>query len=208
MVLNGSYIPIGGALLLALSREKKSHPLTVQSNVFAIGMGLHTPLNDEDSMHTIAWDDGKSYITFHDGSSSKVPVSMSYISGLKELNRIKTLIDLKRQRISMNQAVRNTLLWTNLSEDGVMDRFKEALKMGKDSHNIDLFIDIESYIHGTPKIGKDAKYQIKSLIEELKDKNVGLYQVAAPVDSMPTMVGPGTHLAFDESEITIINKIA
>jgi len=89
--LNSSYIPIGGALLLSLRRDRyKSFPFCPETKVFVDqSFANNLGIKNEDFMYVVSWNEGNSFIKTTD---NKVIVCPNYTIGLQDVNRLKTLL--------------------------------------------------------------------------------------------------------------------
>ena len=213
--MNTSYLPIGGAILLAMKDYgSRSLPLTPQSKVFENNLYFNQDLPEKDSLHVISWDNGDNFIYIDDNESLRVPVSLSLHNGLKDLSRIKTLIALANKKIRLFQAVKMIPIWSEYMNSTHIDYNSEHLiskeqeKWMRQDKKIDLFLDIEADYNNVEKLTESEKWSINKLVKDLQDKDVGLYKVAAQVDSMPLDIGSGKHLAFLVDEIALVERVS
>lgn len=207
-ILNSSYIPIGGALLLSLRRDRKSLPFCPETKVFvdeafANSLGL----TDKDFMYVVSWNEGHSFVHTED---SRVVVCPNYKIGIQDINRLKTLISLWNKKIRLNTAISMISMWSDdmsfssIQENKFIDKQEKWMRTDK---KIDLFLDLESQKLGTKKLSIDEKEDIRSFLREIQDKDIGLYKVAAQVDSMPKVLNTQNHLVFLPEELSIIERV-
>lgn len=205
--MNNSYIPIGGALLLAFSKNgSRSLPVTPESKLFESSLKNGMQIKNDDFLHAIAWNDGSSYITMDAGGDLRIPLSLSENIGMKDLSRLKTLIALYSKEIRLHQAVRMIPIWSNYMNGKDFFSFLNLIPPSEDS--IELFLDIESEYNGGKPLSNLEKRAIINMIEEMANRDVGLFRMAAQVDSLPVDIGSGKHLAFLPNEITLVHRVA
>ena len=141
-------------------------------------------------------------------------MSLSLHNGLKDLSRIKTLIALANKKIRLFQAVKMIPIWSEYMNSTHIDYNSEHLiskeqeKWMRQDKKIDLFLDIEADYNNVEKLTESEKWSINKLVKDLQDKDVGLYKVAAQVDSMPLDIGSGKHLAFLVDEIALVERVS
>lgn len=129
--MNKSYLPIGGAILLAIRKTgSRSLPLTHQSKVFENNLLDNRQIPEKDSLHAIAWDDGESFIFIEDERSVRIPVCLSQVNGMKDLSRIKTLISLANKKIRLHQAVKMIPIWSEYMNRSVSNDMPEDSSSG------------------------------------------------------------------------------
>ena len=213
--MNKSYLPIGGAILLAIKKTgSRSLPLTHQSKVFENTLLDRRQIPEKDSLHAIAWDDGENFIFIEDEKSVRIPVCLSRMNGMKDLSRIKTLVSLANKKIRLHQAVKMIPVWSEYMNMNVSNAMSEDLlpaeqeRWMRQDKKIDLFLDIEAEYNNAPKLSEMEKLSINKLVSSLQNKDVGLYKVAAQVDSMPVDIGSGKHLAFLINEIALVERVS
>ena len=213
--MNKSYLPIGGAILLAIKKTgSRSLPLTHQSKVFESNLLDNTKIPEKDSLHAIAWDDGANFILIEDEENVRVPICLSKTNGMKDLSRIKTLVSLANRKIRLHQAVKMIPIWSEYMGINVSNDMPENLlpaeqeRWMRQDKKIDLFLDIEAEYNNSPKLNEIEKLSINKLVSNIQNKDVGLYKIAAPVDSMPIDIGSGKHLAFLVHEIALVERVS
>jgi hypothetical protein len=207
-ILNSSYIPIGGALLLSLRRDRKSLPFCPETKVFvdkyfADSLGL----TDKDFLYVVSWNERNSFVQTED---NRVVVCPNYKIGIQDINRLKTLISLWNKKIRLNTAISMISMWSDgvpffsIQENKFIDQQEKWMRTDK---KIDLFLDLEAQSLGTTKLSLDQKEDIRSFLIEIQNKDIGLYKVAAQVDSMPKVLNTKKHLAFMPEELSIIERV-
>lgn len=212
-ILNSSYIPIGGALLLSLRKDIrrdrcKSLPFCPETKVFvdqyfADSLGL----TNEDFMYVVSWNEGNSFVQTED---NRVVVCPNYKIGIQDINRLKTLLSLWNKKIRLNTAISMISMWSDdipfssVKENKFIDQQEKWMRTDK---KIDLFLDLEAQKLGTPKLSPDQKEDIRSFLREIQNKDIGLYKVAAQVDSMPKVLNTQKHLVFLPEELSIIERV-
>jgi len=204
--LNGSYISIGGALLLTLQKNgSRSLPFSSESSIFA-DKDMRSYIDRNDRMYIICWGKNDTSISTDDG---RIIVSTSQKSGLKDLNRLKCLAAIWNKKFRLSNAVRMIPMWGNdpkfsqPKESNFLDQQEKWMRVDK---KVDLFLDIESKELNKPILSNEEKRQTKLFVSEIADKDIGLYEVAAQVDSLPKKVDD-EHLAFLPAELSIVNRI-
>ena len=111
--MNTSYLPIGGAILLAMKDQgSRSLPLTPQSKVFENNLSVYQDVPEKDSLHAICWDKGQNFIYIEADQKVRIPVCLSLNNGLKDLSRLKTLIALANKKIRLFEAVKMIPIWS------------------------------------------------------------------------------------------------
>jgi len=207
--LNSSYIPIGGALLLSLRRDRyKSLPFCPETKVFVDqSFAQKLGITNEDFMYVVSWNEGNSFIKTTD---NKVIVCPNYTIGLQDINRLKTLLSIWNKKIKLSTAIPMIGLWSDNPSFSVMKDTKfidtQEKWMRKD-RKIDWFLDVEADKIGYPMLTDEEKDEIKSFLVEIQNEDIGLYKVAAQVDSMPKVANTQKHLAFLPEELSIIERV-
>jgi len=207
--LNSSYIPIGGALLLSLRRDRyKSLPFCPETKVFVDqSFANNLGIKNEDFMYVVSWNEGNSFIKTTD---NKVIVCPNYTIGLQDVNRLKTLLAIWNKKIKLSTAIQMIDLWSDNPNFSVMKDTKfidtQEKWMRKD-RKIDWFLDVESEKIGHPMLSDKDKDKIKSFLVEIQNEDIGLYKVAAQVDSMPKIANTKKHLVFLPEELSIIERV-
>lgn len=205
--MNNSYIPIGGALLLAFSKNgSRSLPVTPESKLFESSIKKGQEIKDDDFLHAIAWSDGNQYINTEIDGEFRIPMSISEQVGMKDLSRLKTLIALYSKEIRLHQAVRMIPIWSNYMNGKDFFSFLNLIPPSEDS--VELFLDIESDYNGTKPLSFSEKRSIINMIKDMRGRDIGLFRMAAQVDSLPVDMGSGKHLAFLPNEITLVHRVA
>jgi len=101
-------------------------------------------------------------------------------------------------------------LWSDNPNFSVMKDTKfidtQEKWMRKD-RKIDWFLDVESEKIGHPMLSDKDKDKIKSFLVEIQNEDIGLYKVAAQVDSMPKIANTKKHLVFLPEELSIIERV-
>ena len=207
--MNSSYIPIGGALLLSLRRDRyKSLPFCPETKVFVDqSFANNLGIKNEDFMYVVSWNEGNSFIKTTD---NKVIVCPNYTIGLQDVNRLKTLLAIWNKKIKLSTAIQMIDLWSDNPNFSVMKDTKfidtQEKWMRKD-RKIDWFLDVESEKIGHPMLSDKDKDKIKSFLVEIQNEDIGLYKVAAQVDSMPKIANTKKHLVFLPEELSIIERV-
>ena len=195
--------------MLSVSRDRyKSLPYCPETKVF-VDNDFANKLNitDKDFMYVVSWDEEKSFIKSQDG---RVIVCPTYPIGLQDINRLKTLLSLWNNKIKLSTAISMITMWSEfptfeqLSDSKFVDIQEKWMRKSK---KIDLFLDIESQKIGSPITSSSEKEEIKNFLEHMKNKDIGLYKVAAQVDSMPKILDTKKHLAFLPQELSIIERV-
>ena len=212
-ILNSSYIPIGGALLLSLRKDIrrdrcKSLPFCPETKVFVDEyFANNLNITNEDFMYVISWNEGNSFVKTED---NHIVVCPNYKIGIQDINRLKTLISLWNKKIRLNTAISMISMWSDdipfssIQENKFIDQQEKWMRTDK---KIDLFLDLEAQKLGTPKLSTDQKEDIRSFLREIQNKDIGLYKVAAQVDSMPKVLNTQKHLVFLPEELSIIERV-
>lgn len=213
--MNKSYLPIGGAILLAIKKTgSRSMPLTPQSKVFENNLDYPESIPEKECLHVLAWDNGDNFIYMEDEKNIRVPVCLSKKNGLQDLSRIKTLVSLANKKIRLHQAVQMIPIWSEYMNNSISNASSGNLlteseeKWMRQDKKIDLFLDIEAEYNNVQKLSEQEKWSINKLVSSIQDKDIGLYKVAAQVDSMPVDIGSGKHLAFLINEITLVERVS
>lgn len=213
--MNSSYLPIGGAILLAVKDQgSRSLPLTPQSKVFENNLSVYQDVPEKDSLHAICWDEGQNFIYIDEGQRIRIPVCLSLSNGLKDLSRLKTLIALANKKIRLFEAVKLIPVWSkymnyiNHRPNSEILLSQEEEKWMRQEKKIDLFLDIEADYNNVSKLTDGEKWSINKLVKDLQEKDIALYKVAAQVDSMPIDIGSGKHLAFLVDEIALVERVS
>ena len=195
--------------MLSVSRDRyKSLPYCPETKVFVKNDFAQTlNITDKDFMYVVAWDKESSFIKSEDG---RVVVCPTYTIGLQDINRLKILMSLWSNKIKLNTAISMITMWSDsptfnqLSDSKFIDIQEKWMRKSK---KIDLFLDIESQKLGSNLTSTDQKEEIKDFLEYMKEKDIGLYKVAAQVDSMPKILDTHKHLAFLPHELSIVERV-
>ena len=211
--MNGSYLPIGGALLLAVKRDgSRSLPFSSETEVFSNQSKLGIPSKEGDALHLVGWNNGKSHLTLNHDNKERVLIAPSYRVGLEDINRLKTLTALWNKKIRLSSAIQLISMWSstinnvfsNLPGKSFIDQQEKWMRTDK---KIDVFLDIESNELEIPLRTEEERYALKDFLEQIRHKDIGLYKAAAQVDSMPIVLDTQKHFAFLPQEISIVKRV-
>ena len=207
--MNGSYLPIGGAILLSLKRDRyKSLPYCPETKIFVTNdFASKLNITDKDFMYVVAWNNQREFIK---SIENRTVVCPTYNIGLQDINRLKTLVALWNKEIKLSTAISMITMWSDypvfkVPKDSKFIDVQE--KWMRKEKKMDLFLDIESERLGIPTLSLDDKDEIKLFLENIKEEDIGLYKVAAQVDSMPKILSTDKHLAFLPEELSIIERV-
>jgi hypothetical protein len=211
--LNGSYIPIGGAFLLALKRDgSRSLPFSSETQVFSNQSKLGIVPLQSDMLHLVGWDNGNSLLTLNHQNKERILIAPSYRIGLEDINRLKILLSLWNKKIRLSSAIQLIPMWSaqrNNIFDGVPGKnfIDQQEKWMRTDKKIDVFLDVESQELGIPIRTLEERNALKIFLDDMKHKDIGLYKVAAQVDSMPIVLDTEKHFAFLPQEISIVKRV-
>jgi hypothetical protein len=195
--LNTSYIPIGGAILLAIKKNgSRSLPMTTESQLF------DSDLKSSDHLHAIGWNIDNTnvqFLIFDDGNRERILMSTNLQQGINDLGRLKTLCSLMRGDITMSQACLMSKI-----------RFTQSIKedhFQNNSDKVSTLLYLEAKCGLRRQLSEMEEYSMIKMIDKLKDESLNLYRMAAQVDSMPVVMNNGSHLCFLPEEISIVSKL-